>query len=459
MKKMYFLLACFCLLIQQSYTQLPCASSTPGITVAGGNGYGAASNQIGGPADVFIDRTGIIYIVDDPNNRIQKWAPGASEGITVADGNGQGSAPNQLSAPYGVFVDVAGNIYVAELSNNRIQKFANSSITKISCPADLKFVVTSCNDKVSVIWIEPRDTFPNSFPSAGEIDPGNGTFTFMGALNGNGYYRSTGTLLWQSARDVARSIGANGHLVIINSAKETNLIFSQIKNSGYAPWIGLSNTGRQGRFRWVNGERLTYTNWAPGEPNNYGGSPRNITEPYVRMLDTSGAWNDQRDDYLPFIVEFEKPLIRYRQLSGPRNGSNQKPGVYTVCYERRNFITDKRDTCCFSVTVTCDSTLNTQATGIVSANTPALEKISNGLQVTTSPNPSSHTFRLNITSDNSEKISLQVTDVSGRVVETRNGVSPKQPLLIGAGYRTGIYFAQLMQGNKTTMIKLIKQAK
>lgn len=177
------------------------------------------------------------------------------------------------------------------------------------------------------------------------------------------------------------------------------------------------------------------------------------------MLDTGGAWNDQPDDYLPFIVEFEKPLIRYRQISGPKNGSNQKPGVYTVCYERRDFTTDKRDTCCFPITVTCDPALITQAPGTVSVNIPASEKISKGLQVITSPNPSSHSFRFNITSDIHEKISLQVTDALGRVVERRNGLTSNQPLAIGSGYQPGIYFARVMQGNKITMIRLIKQAK
>lgn len=409
---------------------------------------------------MFVDAPGNIFIAEaGDNNRIQKWSPNASSGMTIAGGNGRGSAFNQLNVPGDVFVDQTGNIYVADQNNHRIQKFRGSDITKISCSSDLKFSVASCTDKVSITWIEPRDTFPNIFISPSEINPGKSRFTFMGALNGHGYYRSNGTLLWQSARDIAKSLGTNGHLVTIKSAAENNLIFSQIKNSGYSPWIGLSNTGKPGRFRWVNGERLTYTNWAPGEPNNFGGNRRNITEPYVRMIDTSGAWNDQRDDYLPFIVEFEKPLIRYRQISGPRNGSNQKPGVYTVCYERRDFTTDRRDTCCFTVTITCDSTLITQAAGAVSDNIPASEKISKGLQVTISSNPSSQTFRLNITSDNNKKISLQVADALGRVVETRNGISPNQSLQIGSGYRPGIYFAQVTQGNKISTIRLIKQAK
>jgi len=252
---------------------------------------------------------------------------------------------------------------------------------------------------------------------------------------------------------------ASGHLVTINNEEENNFIYNQIKGSVYSPWIGISTKGRPNRFGWVTGEAFAYTNWTPGEPNNAEGTARKLNEPYVRLSDASGKWNDQPDDYMPFIAEFEKPLIRYKQISGPANGSNQLPGVYQVCYERRDFTTDKRDTCCFTVTVNCDYTLVTQATGTVSDNTPAFEKINKGLQVTTSPNPSSHSFRLNITSDKNNKISLKVTDELGRMMETRNALTPNQPLVIGADYQFGIYFAQVMQGNKTTTIRLIKQVK
>lgn len=115
--------------------------------------------------------------------------------------------------------------------------------------------------------------------------------------------------------------------------------------------------------------------------------------------------------------------------------------------------------CCFTVNVTCDSTLITQVTGTVPDNVPASEKNSKGLQVTIWPNPSSHTFRLNITSDKNEKIHLQVTDALGRAVETRNGVSPNQPLVVGAGYYTRIYLVRVAQGNKKVTIRLIKQPK
>lgn len=98
---------------------------TPGlpdaVTVAGGNGYGNAANQLGYPTDVFVDDNYNVYVADADNSRIQKWAPGATEGVTVAGGNGYGFAANQLYYAEGVYVDKKGNVFVADTYNYRVQ--------------------------------------------------------------------------------------------------------------------------------------------------------------------------------------------------------------------------------------------------------------------------------------------------------------------------------------------------
>jgi hypothetical protein len=104
-------------------------SSTNGVTVAGGNGAGSAANQLSGPTGLYIDGGGNLYVVDGNNARIQKFPAGSTSstnGVTVAGGNGFGSAANQIS-PSGVYVDGSGNIYVADGGNNRIQKFPSGS--------------------------------------------------------------------------------------------------------------------------------------------------------------------------------------------------------------------------------------------------------------------------------------------------------------------------------------------
>ena len=93
------------------------------ITVAGGNGSGNLPNQLTIPVSIYLDTQGNLYIADGRNDRVQKWAPGASQGVTVAGGNGQGSSLNQLYNPNDIYVDSNGDIYVSDGDNHRVQKW------------------------------------------------------------------------------------------------------------------------------------------------------------------------------------------------------------------------------------------------------------------------------------------------------------------------------------------------
>ena len=134
-------------------------------TVAGGNGYGSAKNQVARPRGIFTTVDGSLYVADEANGRIQKWAPGAKEGQTIVNdlnsprdvfvdlsgniysvgGDGraviktpfgttnkevvagtyfeQGQASDKLANAQSIFVDLEGNVFIADYSNNRIQKW------------------------------------------------------------------------------------------------------------------------------------------------------------------------------------------------------------------------------------------------------------------------------------------------------------------------------------------------
>jgi hypothetical protein len=100
-----------------------------GIIVAGisDGKFGSGASELRKPAGVFVDRDGYIYVADTENHRIMKFPPGSSSGTSgtlVAGVNGtHGNGANQLDSPYGVFVDRTGVIYVADTGNDRIQKF------------------------------------------------------------------------------------------------------------------------------------------------------------------------------------------------------------------------------------------------------------------------------------------------------------------------------------------------
>ena len=89
--------------------------------------------------------------------------------------------------------------------------------------------------------------------------------TFTNPANGNQYFLTTSTT-WTDAQ--AQAVAAGGNLVTINDAAEQNWL-SNVFGTTELFWIGLTDRVTEGVFQWVSGQPVTYTNWAPGEPNNY----------------------------------------------------------------------------------------------------------------------------------------------------------------------------------------------
>ena len=109
-------------------------SATNGVTVAGFGGIlnNAGPGQLLDPLNIFVDANENLYVADQGNYRVQEFLPGSMVGITVAGGNGLGSASNQLSCPNGVFVDAKGDVFVSDACNNRVQEWtpgASNGIT------------------------------------------------------------------------------------------------------------------------------------------------------------------------------------------------------------------------------------------------------------------------------------------------------------------------------------------
>ena len=106
--------------------------ATEGITVAGTEEMGARPNAFVEPRGISVSADGFVYVADSKNHRIQKWMSGELLGITVAGGNEEGERLDQLNNPIGLHVDLSGNVYVADTYNHRIQKWtpgATSGIT------------------------------------------------------------------------------------------------------------------------------------------------------------------------------------------------------------------------------------------------------------------------------------------------------------------------------------------
>ncbi len=80
-----------------------------------------------------------------------------------------------------------------------------------------------------------------------------------------------------------------------------------------------------------------------------------------------------------------------------------------------------------------------------------------GLTVKVLPNPSPTAFTI-ITSSNSEKtLSINITDVQGRVVERKVNVAANGTVQVGSKLSAGVYFAEVIQGTQKQILKLVKK--
>ena len=88
------------------------------------------------------------------------------------------------------------------------------------------------------------------------------------------------------AQAFAQTLGAN--LISIQDASENECIINELNrlNETGVIWIGFNDEAVEGTFVWYDQAPVTYTNWAPGEPNNTGGN-EGCTQIYP-----DGMWND-----------------------------------------------------------------------------------------------------------------------------------------------------------------------
>lgn len=88
--------------------------------------YGTQFGQFKGPQAVALGSSDNVYVVDNNNDRIQKFT---NEGNFVTkwgslgSGNGQFYRPFGLAIKSGVFTPLQERVYVADSANHRIQVF------------------------------------------------------------------------------------------------------------------------------------------------------------------------------------------------------------------------------------------------------------------------------------------------------------------------------------------------
>ncbi|CAF3189340.1 unnamed protein product, partial [Rotaria sp. Silwood2] len=96
-----------------------------GVTVAGGNGRGMATNQLNGPLGLFIDDDQTMIIADTGNHRVMQWTVGDKNGQVVAGGNGRGNDLHRLDSPIHALIDKAtDSLLICDRGNRRVLQWS-----------------------------------------------------------------------------------------------------------------------------------------------------------------------------------------------------------------------------------------------------------------------------------------------------------------------------------------------
>jgi sugar lactone lactonase YvrE len=115
---------------QNNHRVLKFAADGAFVTLWGRNGgdgtAGSGDGELNAPCGVVVDHAGCVYVADHYNHRVQKFDANGGFlrkwGRNGGDGSA-GSGAGEFSLPIGLAVDAAGSIFVGESGNARIQKF------------------------------------------------------------------------------------------------------------------------------------------------------------------------------------------------------------------------------------------------------------------------------------------------------------------------------------------------
>ncbi|MDA7679797.1 hypothetical protein N8622_00905 [bacterium] len=129
-----------------------------------------------------------------------------------------------------------------------------------------------------------------------------------------------GSFTWHEAKADAEARG--GHLATITSELEQNKIWAL---GAQSEWLGGTDEGSEGNWRWVTGEAWDYTNWdtSLNQPDNNNGK-----EHYLHFHNGRSFWNDYTIDPLEVIrgyileipkVNLERGLVAYYPFNGNAN--------------------------------------------------------------------------------------------------------------------------------------------
>lgn len=137
-------------------------------------------------------------------------------------------------------------------------------------------------------WMDvPNDAVVSIYGFVCEYDNKIDPIKIENAVNKHLYSVIDKAMSFDSAKAYCENLG--GHLVTITSSDEQQFISNILKSNGGLGdyWIGATDSGQEGTWKWITNENFSYSNWNSGEPNNSGGN-----ENYASINKDTGYWKD-----------------------------------------------------------------------------------------------------------------------------------------------------------------------
>ncbi|MDX2128823.1 MAG: NHL repeat-containing protein [Chloroherpetonaceae bacterium] len=104
------------------------------------NNGGLSASTMNAPSGVAVDGSGNLYVADQNNHRVLRFANAATAltgaaatvalgqpNLTSGTANNGGRSASSMNFPIGVAVDGSGNLYVADANNHRVLRFASAA--------------------------------------------------------------------------------------------------------------------------------------------------------------------------------------------------------------------------------------------------------------------------------------------------------------------------------------------
>jgi len=117
----YYLVGFLVALLSLPFLVPPASAGDPPPYLLQWGTHGSGSGQFYNPNAVAVSNSGIVFVVDTNNHRVQKFD---GDGNYMTQWGTQGGGNGQFDWPYGIAVDSSNNVYVADMYNCRIQKFS-----------------------------------------------------------------------------------------------------------------------------------------------------------------------------------------------------------------------------------------------------------------------------------------------------------------------------------------------